>query len=226
MFTRILLAGAASALMIAGAQAADFEASPPAYDWTGPYIGLQLGYGWGDLDNPVFTDGGDPFPGGDVTGDFDGVIGGVHAGWNFQHDIFVFGIEGDVNLTDLKDDIPTPDPDEFRPIDIELTGSLRARAGLAFDRILIYATGGLAVADVELGVEEDGSSDDTNETYWGYTIGGGLEYAIWDSLSARVEYRYTDLGTENYDWDTIFAAFNADYEIDYHTVQGGISWHF
>jgi outer membrane immunogenic protein len=197
------------------------------YDWTGPYIGLQAGYGWGDSDTTTFDDTGVAFPGSDGSTNINGFIGGLHAGWNWQSDAIVFGIEADVNLANIDGTFTFANGDDFTT-DVQATGNLRARLGFAMDRALIYATGGLAVADVELGAFDIGTlvREEDNKTYFGYTVGGGLEYAFTDALSARVEYRYTDLGEKNFNWATSFPAFNGDYDIDFHTVQAGLSWHF
>lgn len=216
MLKNILLMGAASILVIGTAQAADIAAPEPAavYDWTGGYIGIQGGYAWGkteadtDIDED-FTD----IEGLDID-DFDasGFVGGGHAGFLMQSDSFVYGIEGDIEFADMKDDVdigldlPGPGPGPGladggkAEKEIDWLGSLRLRGGFAFDRALVYATGGLAVGGVSLETDLSPlalsavSNDDDSKTAWGWTIGGGLEYALTDSLSTRVEYRYTDLG--------------------------------
>jgi outer membrane immunogenic protein len=151
----------------------------------------------------------------------------LHAGWNWQSGALVFGIEADVNLANIDGTFTFLNGDEFTT-DVQATGNLRARIGFAMDRALIYATGSLAIADVELGTLflAGPTREEDNKTYFGYTVGGGLEYAFTDALSARVEYRYTDLGEENFDWATAFPTFNGDYDITFHTVQAGLSWHY
>ncbi len=151
----------------------------------------------------------------------------MHAGWNWQSDALVFWIEGDVNIADIDGDFTFANGDEFTT-DVQFTGSLRARLGFAMNRALIYATGGLSAADVELGAFNFAGAirEEDNETYLGFTVGGGLEYAFTDALSARVEYRYTDLGEENFNWATSFPGFNGDYDVTFHAIQAGLTWHF
>lgn len=235
MIRKILLAGAACVLTTIGAQAADIV-EPTAYDWSGPYIGLQGGYAWGDPDASADEQFDalaritiNPPDEGSIS--IDGFVGGIHAGHNWQSDSFVFGIEGDAEYADIDGDTDVFfDADDEEPIgsvkeEIDWLASLRLRAGYAFDRTLIYATGGLAVGGAELTFvdNEIGTLVDEDKTLWGYTIGGGLEFALSDALSARVEYRWTDLG--DIDGDDGEGS-SAEADVQFHAVRAGISWHF
>lgn len=230
MFKKLLLSCAASALMIGSAQAADVV-EPVAFDWTGPYVGLQAGYGWNETALNVDRLAGTA----DIDADSfdrDGFIGGLHAGYLFQEDSLVFGIEGDIEYSDMKGQtdlfIESTDEGDIES-NIDWLGSLRLRAGFAMDRALIYATGGLAVGGVEL--ESDINpvlfDESDSETKLGWTVGGGVEYAVADDLSVRLEYRYTDLGKTEGRVSTAAVNF-FDYEVrnDFHAVRGGISWRF
>lgn len=215
--------------LVSTAWAADIV-EPAAYDWTGPYVGLQAGYGWGKADaGPVVLQ---PLEDGSI--DADGFLGGLHAGYNLQSGNFVFGIEGDGEFADLSGDTDV-NADNFGALigsiekEIDWLASLRLRAGLAADRVLIYATGGLAIGGIDaeldplpVAVPVNGTPDGS-DTAFGWTIGGGLEYALSDAVSARIEYRYTDL--ENTEiTNGVDATF--EFENDFHAVRGGISWHF
>ena len=116
-------------LAFAGSASAADLAVPvdPVYDWTGPYIGLQAGYGWGDLDTTTFTDAGVAVPTSDGSADIEGFIGGLHAGWNWQSDALVFGIEADVNLA-VDGTFTFANGDDFTT-DVQATADLRARLG-------------------------------------------------------------------------------------------------
>lgn len=238
MFKKVLLAGAASTLMIAAAQAADVDA-PAAYDWTGAYIGIQGGYGWGDSDvNIDAADGSGPEgPGGgdneiivdarEGNIETDGFIGGVHLGYNYQADMLVLGVEGDIEFSDISGDADIRQEEDGPVIgeatkDIDWLGSLRLRTGVAFDRALVYATGGLAVGGVKLESEAPNANESEKDTAWGWTIGGGLEYALTDDVSAKIEYRYTDL--EDIELENALGKAKADN--DFHAVRVGLSWHF
>lgn len=243
MLKRILLVGVASFLMGSVVKAADII-EPTAYDWTGPYIGIQGGYAWGENDvevgDPLLSDvievtalDSDPItldPPDDGSIGIDGWVGGLHIGYLWQHDSFVFGVEGDGEFADINGDTDVfvnegdADPTGTLEQEIDWLASLRLRTGFAMDRALIYATGGLAVGGVELTAEDNASGDSLSEsdTEWGWTLGGGLEFAFTDELSARIEYRYTDLGKSD------ITVEGQDFEVEntFHAVRAGLSWHF
>lgn len=184
----LLAATAASALASSAAFAADIpQAAPPApvfapvpvFTWTGFYVGVNAGWGWrNDDEETVFLTPtpGTPglagtllFPGGDDGG----FTGGGQIGYNYQIGSFVIGAEADIQWADTDEGenalfIPGPGfagtfvPGIFQSSSPEWWGSLRARAGVAFDRVLIYATGGLAYTE-----------DNT-----GWIVGGGVEWAL------------------------------------------------
>jgi outer membrane immunogenic protein len=243
MTKKLLLAAAASLAMVSGAQAADII-EPTAFDWTGPYIGLQGGYGWGE--NDVSVDGSEGEPTVTILSDdpvefhplkdgsigMGGFLGGLHAGYNWQSDSLVLGVEGDIEYADIDGDtdiihVDNDNEDEGDASqEIDWLGSLRLRAGFAFDRALLYATGGLAVGGVKVEASLAEAPDASNkDTEWGWTVGGGLEYALTDDVSARIEYRYTDLGDTDLDVDH-FVIGQLDFENTFHAVRAGVSWHF
>lgn len=243
---KLLLSTAMLGFTATGACAADVV-EPVQFDWAGPYIGLQAGYAWGrnDVDptqvESTVTDGDvnieravGVFPEKSGSIGMDGFVGGLHAGYNWQADSLVLGIEGDIEYADLDGDTDIVGVNAFKigeaSQEIDWLGSLRLRAGFAFDRALIYATGGLAVGGVEVEGSlpnalnsEDASNDDTE---WGWTIGGGIEYALTDDLSARIEYRYTDLGNTDVDFSDNGVIEKLKFENTFHAVRAGLSWHF
>jgi outer membrane immunogenic protein len=237
MVNKLLLTGAGVLLVSASmnaAHAADIV-DPGVYDWTGPFIGLQGGYAWGNNDTstensengpPVFV-----FEEDSGSLDLDGFVGGLHVGHNWQSGSLVLGIIGDIEFADMKgdtevsiNDFPLSDLDG----EIDWLGSLRLRAGFAADRALLYATGGLAVGGAELSIDNNLSdtSADNQETKWGWTIGGGVEYAVTDELSAFLEYRYTDLGKIDVKLDLPQGQRESEADLDFHAIRAGLSWHF
>jgi outer membrane immunogenic protein len=213
-------------------------AAVPVFTWTGFYVGAQLGYAWGDSEDEFpggaffVNDAGilTPFTGG-FGGDNDSFLAGAHAGYNYQIGSFVVGLEGDVegffNDNDnfngiLLDATGTPVAFALSGRDIDWQGSIRARAGFAFDRAMIYATGGFAFAGVSGGVSNL-IANNGDDTLTGWTLGAGLEYAFTNNLTTRVEYRYT-----NYDRDdSIFnnVTFGGG-DFDFHTVRVGLTYKF
>lgn len=198
------LAGAASvaALVLStGAYAADlpaYEPAPqvaapvPSFSWTGAYLGAQAGYGWGD------TNIGRIKP--------KGLILGGYGGYNYQFDNspVVVGVETDFNWSDADDKAGGVKVSE------DWNGATRARVGYAFDHFLVYGAGGLAYHKVK--VAGDSKSDA------GWTVGGGVEYAVTDNLLARVDYRYNDYGKRNFDGGRVDYTENR--------VMGGLAYKF
>lgn len=218
-----LLAGTVIGGGVAPALAADLPepAAPEAYSapapvpqerfyWTGFYFGGTLGYGWGDRDAS-----------GPATGSFDldsnGVNAGVHAGYNYMFTPnFLLGMEADISYTDQSD---TASPNA---VGVKATSdwlsTIRGRAGYTFDRVLVYGTGGLALADRKW---SGGGSDDSGVDV-GWTLGAGVETAITNNLTARAEYLYVDFDDENYD----FGGTSVESDLSQHIGRVGMSYKF
>ncbi|QXX73539.1 outer membrane protein [Methylovirgula sp. HY1] len=171
---------------------------PPLFTWTGVYVGGQIGYMWGNPSPYGYTER--------------GVVGGAHAGYNYQVGQFVAGLEGDVNGSSYNGGFGGYSTNE------NIDGSIRGRIGMAWDRLLLYATGGAAFA----GITNDYLGTSISHTRVGWTIGGGVEYALDNNWSVRAEYRYTDYGTY-YDFPAGVAAYNHDND---NRVQIGFSYKF
>ncbi len=172
-----------------------------------------------------------------------GFIGGAHAGYNHQLGSFVVGLEGDIEGASLKYGYQNPGfvpsggntpPQAPPPIGvwgynakINVQGSLRARLGYTVDRALLYVTGGLALADVTHTIYDEAPpafSQTFSGIKAGWTLGAGVEYALATNWSARLEYRYTDLGRISNavaDWQA-----TARNELTSHAVRVGVSYRF
>jgi outer membrane immunogenic protein len=231
---RVLFAIAISALALQAAQAADIEA-PTAFDWTGPYVGVHLGYGDPTFDGVYDSgeiDAGDPE---DATFaddiNADGILGGLQAGYNFQMDSIVFGVEADISFTDFSGDADDADGFDVVEADVDFLASLRARLGFAADTLLIYATGGLAYADGKFKITDSDqavqkASFDIDE--FGFVVGGGLEWAASEHATLRIEGLYYGFGHEE---DISDATDDADEEDflelkDVIVVRAGANWRF
>jgi outer membrane immunogenic protein len=179
----------------------------PIFTWTGFYVGLSGGYAF---ENGKSTIDGTPgllatglVPGATKTLGDGFLIGGT-LGYNHQVGNFVFGLEADLSYVDLGKTQTTTLGGLTTTLSQDMTyfGTVRGRLGVAFDRLLVYATGGLAYADQDAvtnlsglgGVWSGGKSD----TRFGYTLGAGMEYALDRNWSAKIEYLYYDLGKANY----------------------------
>jgi outer membrane immunogenic protein len=213
---------------------------PPACpNWTGFYLGIAGGYKYGDTATDLRLTGdwdGDPVEQGEIqnrgSGDFlsssGADLGGV-IGFNYQWHNWVFGLEGAGSYLWLRDSDSTGTFFEFEdPYRVStsykthylFTGG--ARVGYAFCRWLPYVTGGVAVGDIDfdqqISIAGDGGpvqGGSTSDTQVGWMVGGGLQYAISNHWSARVQYQYIDLGDVDFNHGFVGAPeFSGNSRID------------
>jgi outer membrane immunogenic protein len=192
----------------------------PGYNWSGFYIGGNVGYSWGSSSNSeaisrlntglvLFTN--------NSRNDVNGVIGGGQIGYNWQMSNWLVGLEADFQGSDEKGSSTTiclACGNGGNDITANLTqrlnwfGTVRGRAGiLATPTVLLYATGGLAYGQVETGGSLTGATNlvplatvvfpGTSSTRVGWTLGAGVEGRIAGNWTAKLEYLYMDLGTTN-----------------------------
>ena len=148
-----------------------------AFNWGGAYVGGVLGYGWGTASGA----------GGSRAAD--GATGGVYGGFNFvPAPGFVLGLESDILASGMSG--KSAGVTVSNPWD----ATFRARAGFAFDRFLLYGTGGVSVGEISV----KGNGSNVSETQTGWTLGAGAEAAITNNVVGRLEYRYTDYGNQKY----------------------------
>jgi outer membrane immunogenic protein len=196
----------AAGLTAAGtAGAADFPRnmapySAPAmsglYNWSGAYAGLNLGYDWGKVTNSAVRPS--------------GIAGGAQLGYNWQSGQFVFGGETDFQFTGVDD--------TFAPFKFSNPwfGTVRGRAGVAFNNVLLYATAGLAYGSLK---GEIPGLDETR-TELGWAGGLGMEYGFNPNWSARIEYLYMDLGSRG------FTITGTDNGLQSNLLRLGVNYHF
>jgi outer membrane immunogenic protein len=214
---RIILAGVSLFALCGAASAADMAVRMPtkaapamveaAYNWTGFYIGGHVGYGWGDSDTTIVTSSG-TFPTGFVlnTNELKGFIGGGQVGFNYQVGQFVFGIEGDASWSGIDgsqvDLSPIAARTTLSNAEIEWLAMATGRLGFTYGNALIYAKGGWAwggaksVSNTTTLAGAAVAITEGSETRNGFTIGGGVEWAIAPSWSLKAEYNFVDFGTE------------------------------
>ncbi|HLZ03312.1 MAG TPA: outer membrane protein [Bradyrhizobium sp.] len=196
----LAVAGAASARAadLSYGSRAPYTVNQPlnAYSWAGPYLGGNLGYEWGSVENSRTKPS--------------GIVGGATAGYNFQNGPWVFGVEGDLEVTGADD---TFAPWKFSN---PWFGTARGRAGYAFSNVLVYGTAGLAFG--ELRAETFGLSE--SHTTAGWTAGFGAEVGFAPNWSAKVEYLYVDLS------DSAFAITGVSNGFRSNVVRAGVNYHF
>lgn len=191
----------------------------PVFIWTGGYVGLHGGWAWG-RENDNLSDF-EPQADGDEF-DVDGFLGGLHAGYNWQSGSFVYGLEGDIDYADI--DGGADFPIGSLSLESDWQASLRLRAGYAMDTWLLYATGGVAFGHAELSGNVLAASGSDDNTHVGWTIGGGVEKAFTPNWIGRFEVRYTDFGSEDYDFDGLGGSVEADWNQT--AVLLGVSYKF
>jgi len=185
---RILFAGAFAFVAAGQALAADLPppmappprapavympAPVPFYNWGGIYFGLNAGYGFGTV-SPNFA--------GATNFNTSGFLGGGTVGFNYQWAAIVAGLEGDWDYNSTNNTLPAADGSgSFKS---NWLATARGRLGYAFDRILVYATGGAAFAPASVPA---GST-----TMTGWTAGGGVEFAVAPNWTVKAEYLYID----------------------------------
>src|SRR3569623_1486059 len=216
---RVILAGVsaiAGVTMMSAANAADLprrHAAMPvkapeymaAYNWTGAYIGINGGRAWGrsswsDTDFNTSS----------------GMVGGT-GGYNCQTVPGVFGLEGDLDWSGVKGSgtcggLACETKNDW-------LGTARGRIGYAFNRVMPYITGGLAVGNVKGST----AAVRTDETRAGYAIGAGIEANIVGPWSAKLEYLYADLGKTNC---AACGAGGTDVSFHENIVRAGINYRF
>lgn len=194
----------------------------PSFSWTGFYVGAQGGYGWGEskvkdrfgLDSKLKPE------------DF---FLGAKAGALYQMNAFVIGaeLEGNYSWLHERKNIQSSVPGgNFLRTNIDWFGSLSAKAGVAFDRVLVYATGGVALARIESAqtVPVLGESFSRKKTEVGFTVGGGVDFAVTDNIVVGAQYRYYDFGKEKIRGTGFFTDRKNDVTI--HTLAASVSYKF
>ena len=234
----------------------------PIYNWSGVYAGIHAGYTFGER-NDVTTAGvlagnianvaaGARAP--SVGLDRDGFIGGGQIGYNWQANTpWVWGLEADISYTDVNSSrtfvtilpgaLQTPPTGTALPLNNTLStkmdyfGTVRGRLGYAWDRTLVYATGGFAYGEVSHSGAFNNAANvvqfagSTSSTKTGYAVGGGLEHAWMGNWTVKAEYLYYDLGNS----DVTVAiqpgvagagAYTSSFKNDGHIVRAGLNYKF
>jgi outer membrane immunogenic protein len=192
----------------------------PVFSWTGFYIGANVGYGWGSGDGTA-TVGGITGP---ISGSSNGVIGGGQIGYNWQTGPIVFGVEADFQGSGVEGNVTGPGFINGRQ-STDWFGTIRGRLGYAWDRTMLYATGGGVYSDNHIkGTSTiNGLAFDNSQTSWSWTVGGGVEHMFMPNWSAKIEYLY--IGTPD---SVPTAPFTTALSGSVHgnVIRGGINYHF
>ncbi|MET0968026.1 MAG: outer membrane beta-barrel protein [Tardiphaga sp.] len=257
-----LLGTAALLALAAPAAAADMaprtyaKAAPmvsPLYNWSGFYAGIHAGYTFGDRTG-VDTTGQAPINVLNVLGgarpasvglDRDGFIGGGQIGYNWQASSpWVWGLEADISYVDINSSrnvVTTPLSgigalNNAFGTSMDYFGTVRGRVGYAWDRTMVYATGGFAYGQVENAAAFGGPAGQlqfvgsNRDTKTGYTVGGGVEHAWTGNWTVKAEYLYYDLGDTTVGVNVIPGSggggtgYNSSFSNDGHIVRAGLNY--
>ena len=212
------LATQAIAADLGGARRARAAPPPPpppiieetsAFTWSGLYVGVHAGYSWTDIDwqeTPAFN--------GSHSGE--GWLGGAQIGYNWQAGRFVYGLEADISS------LWVDGGNACCNHEMSWLYSVRGRLGLASpdNRTLFYVTGGGAWADIDYA-----SLGSYSNNHFGWVIGGGIERALTQNVTARVEYLYYDFGSESTSGPLVPGS-NVNLDTTMHTVRFGLNYKF
>ena len=240
-----LLTTSVAAIVASGsAFAADLGGRPPApiapvvalaYDWTGFYLGVSGGYGWGQA---TWTDQND--------GDFaqflgqqypmrpsGGMLGG-QVGYNKQFDRIVLGAEFSGSATWMKDTVQNSTvTGVFGTTNVQALYAATAKLGYAMDRILVYGKGGPAFAQMNIFANDTFANIHFGDSQLrsGFTLGAGLEYAMTNNWLVGLEYDYYNFGDAHFSgYDNASFAGNHfnDYKVNTNigTVNARVSYKF
>jgi outer membrane immunogenic protein len=191
MRKHLLVSSAALAIAVATSGpvgAADYPVkapmAPAVFDWSGFYIGGHIGYGSAKFASEISQ------PGEDKRAK--GAVGGLQLGYNYQSGKIVWGVEADISGASLNTNISD------NQFSTDALGSIRGRLGLAFDRVLVYATGGWAYTHGKVFSSANGT---THYSKSKPVVGAGIEWAATNNLTYRIEVldylKSTDIGNED-----------------------------
>ena len=194
-------------------------AASVAYNWGGFYIGANLGGAWGRVKEGLgsWRDINGNYASRLSDGNASGLIGGLGVGFNIQSSSLVYGLEFDTSISRLvakgqanydfiSNSVTSP---LLSRTAINNVSSGRLRLGYAVDDYLVFGTAGIAAGQIRRkitqgysGVEwlwlDKGESNSSTDVKVGWTLGGGVEKALTNNLTARLQYLYTDLGSVSY----------------------------
>ena len=192
---------------VANAVGASMSASP----WTGTYVGLQVGSGHSESGLKFCDTGSCPAPAISTFGTYypsvDSILAGGYLGYNYQMGRFVLGVEADLMAAQGNDAYASqalPSIGFGHEVEQSYFGTLRARAGgLVSSQLLAFVTAGVAFADLTMdnpGCRTCGTGGTTtfiDDSFTGWVIGGGLEYAASSSIHFKFEYLHSSFGEKD-----------------------------
>lgn len=184
-----------------------------SYNWNGFYAGINAGYGWGTFRSGAANLFNKP----------SGAVAGLQAGYNFQYSNLLLGVEGDVYWSGMSGKRVFPGPITTRG-GLNWAASLRARAGFAADRALVYVTAGYGFGNdtVRAASAVPAALTSSSDTSGGWVLGAGIEYAFTDHISFKTEFLYTIYSSKV----VLAAPFTTTSRLTTSILRAGVNYHF
>jgi opacity protein-like surface antigen len=205
---------------------------PLVYDWSGFYLGGHIGYALDHRQSGIFDQTGSLV--GSVSTITSGLIGGAQIGFNYAvTPAWILGLEADftaASLTNTAEDSPVLGRRENKTADF---GTIRTRIGYAWNRFMVYGTGGYAWAHEEIIRSQQagtvnfavpGTIESSAGTVSGWAAGVGLEWGVSPGWTLRAEYLHLDLGSRSFAFPTAAQQIDASAQID--AVRVGVNYIF
>jgi outer membrane immunogenic protein len=192
-------------LVLLGAAVA-FAAPAQAETFDGPYVGVTAGWDRGEVSDRINSQAINS------QASRDSLVLGGYAGYNYKlSEKVVIGAEAGLTAT-VDDRIRGASAGQSLVVDPRYSFDLTARAGyLVTDKALVYVRGGYANQRVRTSLDTGAGLVRDSDSLDGWVLGGGLEYAITEKVSARVEYRYSDFGQNGGDYERHQTLFGVSY---------------
>lgn len=208
-------------------------AAAPVASWTGLYLGGNAGVVASATRFDVPTSGSFVTVGDNVDIYGKGFTGGVQAGYNWQVAAnWVVGVEGDFGALSMSRSYTSINTlngtnDTLLSAKSDWAATVRGRVGYAWDRSLLYATGGAAVVHVkDAWTDGAGAFAETDDAKWGWTAGGGIEAALTANWSVKTEYLYIDAGKVDVADAATPGGSGATFSHRYHVARAGLNYRF
>jgi len=196
--------------------------APQQFSWTGFYLGGHIGGGYSGSSwtDPITGTGNDTF-------NNLGFLGGAQVGGNVQFNALVLGVEGDFSWTSIKG-TGTDSIGDTLNTNVQWTSTVTGRIGAAFDRLLVYGKGGLALAEDQSSITDlGGNIASTSSLRTGWTAGAGLEYAFDRNWSAKIEYDYLGFGSQTMNFTTpVLGTVTPSASLNVQEIKAGINFRF
>ncbi len=214
---------------------------PTAYNWSGVYAGLNLGYGFGHASASGMSGGGQSLLGGEggivsvpnKTVNVSGALAGAELGFLLQSGNIVYGVAADYAFSAIKGSGPLTFPGALYDVRLgqKLTGlgTVRLRGGFAADKLFVYGTGGFAMAQADTSVIVSGAPGTLHDktTAKGWTVGGGVEYALGSNFTVKAEYLRVRLNQKAFGVaDDTDGVLGGQIKRDVNLVRAGLNFYF